>query len=93
MTLYSTAKLEVVAATADFPGGWVVDLVANAEVVGSITGLGRSSGGENSNQLQYSCLENPMDRGARRATVHGVAEFDMTERARTHSSLYLQYLI
>ena len=50
------------------------DLAANAEVVGSITGLERSSGGGYGNQLQYSCLENPMDRGAWRATVHGVAK-------------------
>ena len=41
--------------------------------VGSICGLGRSPGGGRGNPLQYSCLENPMDRGAWRATVHGVA--------------------
>ena len=41
---------------------------------GSIPGLGGSPGGENSNSLQYSCLENPMDRGAWWATVHGVAK-------------------
>ena len=39
-----------------------------------IPGLGRSSGERNSNPLQYSCLENPMDRGAWWATVHGAAE-------------------
>ena len=38
---------------------------------GSIPGSGRSPGGGNSNPLQYYCLENPMDRGAWRATVHG----------------------
>ena len=42
--------------------------------VGSISGLGRSLGGGHSNPLQYSCLENPMDRGAWRATVHRVAK-------------------
>ena len=42
--------------------------------VGSIPGSGKSPGGGNSNPLQYSCLENPMDTGAWRATVHGVAE-------------------
>ena len=42
--------------------------------VGSITGSGRSPGEGNGNLLQYSCLENPMDRGAWRATVHGVPE-------------------
>ena len=39
-----------------------------------IPGLGRSPGGGHGNPLQYSCLENPMDRGAWRATVHGVAK-------------------
>ena len=41
--------------------------------VGLIPESGRSSGGGHGNPLQYSCLENPMDRGAWRATVHGVA--------------------
>ena len=41
---------------------------------GSIPGSRRSPGGGNGNPLQYSCLENPMDRGAWRATVHGVSE-------------------
>ena len=40
---------------------------------GSISGSGRFSGEGNGNPLQYSCLENPMDRGAWQATVHGVA--------------------
>ena len=39
-----------------------------------ILGLGRSPGGGNGNLLQYSCLENPMDRGAWQTTVHGVAK-------------------
>ena len=39
----------------------------------SITGLGRSPGEANGNPIQYSCLENSMDRGTRQATVHGVA--------------------
>jgi len=41
---------------------------------GSIPGLGRSPGEGNENPLQYSCLENTMDRGARRDTIHGVAK-------------------
>ena len=40
----------------------------------SIPGLGRCPGEGNDNQLEYSCLENPMDRGAWWATVHGIAK-------------------
>ena len=40
---------------------------------GSVPGSGRSPGGGHGNTLQYSCLENPMDRGAWLAVVHGVA--------------------
>ena len=58
-----------------FPGGSVVkNLPANAGDVGSIPGSGRSVGGGNDNPLQYSCLGNPMDRGAWRAVVHGVTK-------------------
>ena len=39
-----------------------------------ISGLGRSPGGGHDNPLQYSCLENPMDRGARRSAFHGVGK-------------------
>ena len=42
--------------------------------MGAIPGLGRSPGEGTGNPLQYSCLENPMDRGAWWATVHGVAK-------------------
>ena len=55
----------------------VKDLPVNAgdrKDAGSIPGLGRSSGVGNGNPLQYSCLENSVDRGAWWATVHGVAE-------------------
>ena len=47
---------------------------------GSIPGSGRSPGEENGNPLQYSCLEDPMDRGAWRAMVHRVTELDTTEQ-------------
>ena len=46
----------------------------DAENGGLIPGSGRSLGGRNGNPLQCSCLENPMDRGAWRATVHVVAK-------------------
>ena len=56
-----------------FPGGSVGEESAcNAGDVGSVPGLGRSPGEWNGNPLQYSCLENTMDRGALWATVHGV---------------------
>ena len=57
-----------------FCGSVTKNLPANAGDMGSIPGLGRSPGGGHGNPLQYSCLENPLDRGAWRATVHGVAE-------------------
>ena len=50
---------------------------------GSIPGLGRSPGVGNGNPLQYSCLEDPMDRGAWRATVHGVAKSQTRLRGST----------
>ena len=47
---------------------------ANAEIMGSIPGLGRSPGEGNGNPLQYSYLENPMDRGTWQTVVHGVTK-------------------
>ena len=46
----------------------------NAGDLGLIPGLGKSHGGGHGNPLQYSCLENPMDRGAWQALVNGVAK-------------------
>ena len=61
-----------------FPGGSVIkNSPANAgdiREVGFIPGLGRSPGGGNGNQLQYSCFQNPMDRGTWWATIYGVAK-------------------
>ena len=55
----------------------------DARDVGSIPGWGRSPGEANGNPLQYSCLENPMDRGTWWATIHGVRESDMTRYTHT----------
>ena len=52
----------------------VKNLPPMKEAPGLILGLGRSFGLGNGNPLQYSCLENSMDRGAWRATVHGVVK-------------------
>ena len=58
-----------------FPGGSVEkNLPANAGDAGLIPGSGRSAGEGNGNPFQYSCLVNPMDRGAWQAIVHGVAK-------------------
>ena len=65
-----------------FPGGSVVKnppaYAGDAGDLGLIPGLGRSPAEGNGNLLQYSCLGNPMYRGAWWVTVHGVAELDMT---------------
>ena len=56
---------------------WCLDSkesACNVGDLGSIPGLGRSSGEGYGNPLQYSCLENPMDKGAWQGTVHGVAK-------------------
>ena len=59
----------------EFPGGVSgKELAASAGDTGLIPGLGRSPGGGRDNPLQYSCLENPMDRGAWWATVHKFAK-------------------
>ena len=58
-----------------FPGGSdSKESACDAGDLGLIPGLGRSPGGGHGHPLQYSCLENPMGRGAWRASVHGVTE-------------------
>ena len=57
----------------------VKNLPANAEAAGSVPRLGRSPGGGYGNPFQYSCLENPMDRGALWAIVQRFTESDTTE--------------
>jgi len=59
----------------------VKNTAANAGYVDLVPGFGRSPGEGNGNPLQYSCLGNPMDRGAWRATVHEVTiESDTTKQ-------------
>ena len=59
----------------DFPSGADgKESACNARDPGSIPGLGRSPGEGHGNPLQHACQENPMDRGARWATVHGVTK-------------------
>ena len=66
----------------------------DARDAGSIPGLGRSPGGGHGNPLQYSCLENPMDRGAWRAMVHGVAKSQTRQKQLKQACTYqeLAYL-
>ena len=61
---------------------------------GSIPGLGRSSGEGNDNPLQYSCLENPMDRGAWQAAVHRVARVgqDLVIKAPLNQALLSRFV-
>ena len=62
------------------PGGSCCkESACSAGDTGSIPGSGRSLGGGNGNSLQYSCLENPMTRGACRATIYEVIESDAPE--------------
>ena len=63
-----------------FGGSDGKESACNAGDPGSVTGSERSSGEDNGNPLQYSCLENFIDRGAWWATVHSVAESDTTEQ-------------
>ena len=77
-----------------FPGGSEDKASAcNVGDLGSISGLGRSPGKGNGNPLQYSCLENSMDRGAWRATVHGIAESQTRLSDFTHTPEAKSWLI
>ena len=67
------------------------DFACNAGDLSLTPGLGRSPGEENGDPLQYSCLENSMNRGVWQATVYEVQELDTTERATT-TTLILQLL-
>ena len=71
--------------------------IGDARDVGSIPGVGRSSGEGNGNPVQYSCLGNPMDRGAWWATVQGITKSQIRQHTKCmpphlsslQSSIYL----
>ena len=76
----------------DVPGGSEVKAFAsNAGDPGLIPGSGGSPGEGNGNPLQYSCLEDSTDRGAWRATIHGVAKnrTQLSDRAHTGARMYI----
>ena len=67
----------------------VAESTCSVRDLGSLSGLGRSPGGGHGNPLHYSCLENPMDRGAWWAKVHGVAKSQTTEWLSTYMYSYI----
>ena len=73
--------MQITCLSQGFPGGSDgKESACNAGDPDLIPESGRAPGEGNGNSLQYSCLKNPTDRGAWWATVHGVAELDMTEQ-------------
>ena len=78
--------LQVVLVVKDLPGN-----LGDVRDVGSIPGWGRSPGGGRGSPLQYFCLENPLDRGARRAAVHRVTQSrTRLKRLSTHAGFWLE---
>ena len=79
-------EIEVLIRIKGFPGGSAAkNSPANAGDSGSVPELGRSSEGGNGKPLQCSCLGNPMDQGAWRATVHGVTKSQTRLKTHTHT--------
>ena len=62
----------------------------DAEDLGSVLGSGKSPGEGSSNPLQYSCLENPMDRGAWEGTAYGVIKGRTRLKQLTHTQTFIQ---
>ena len=93
---HTVFKIVVLFFTWSFPGGLVVNnLSTNEGDAGSIPGSGRSSGGANGNPLQYYFWENPTDRGAGWATIHGVTKSQTWLSTHTHCHIpfYVSSLI
>ena len=78
-----------------FGASLVAEMVKNVGSLGLIPRLGRSPGGGRGNPLQYSCWENPMDRGNCGPQSMGHKDSDMTERlsthTHTHTHIYLSF--
>ena len=92
--VYLTRKTYLLYSLGSFLGGAVVkNPPANAgdtRDMDLIPGSGRSPGGRNGNPIQYTCLENPMDRGGWWGAVHGVAESGTTEHDHTHTNSWVK---
>ena len=97
MGLITVPDILLITMPLGFPGGTDgKESACNAGDPGLIPRLGKSPGEGNGNPLQYSCLENAMDREAWRATVHGLAELDVTEQlthTHTHSISFIHLLM
>ena len=83
---YKTGAVQVVLVVKNLPAN------AGHEGRGFLSGSGRFPAGGHSSPLQYSCLEDPMDRGAWRSAVHRVTESDVTEATKQRQHIYLLIL-
>ena len=90
---FQKAKQEILSHTGSYPQSpYIVFTAGDKKETDSIPGSRSSPGGERGTPLQYSCLENLMDRGAWRATVHGVTKESGKTEATTRTDGFIQYL-